>query len=256
MKYESVTLGIDEAGRGPVLGPLVMAGVCVRTRAAASLTRAGVTDSKAYGTGDEAHEKRSALVVKIRAVAESIVVRVIDVHEIDQRVQLHELNVLEREHASVIIRSSAPAKRIVADGARMFRALQTFFPQLEARDRGESCHVAVAAASIIAKVRRDELFHCIRRRYEPEFGPIGGGFCLGAEDRAAGAVHRVDVPESQRGIGHERPGFGRQQITGQRGLLRDGVGTRGRDPELPKRVQCRSEPAQIGTLEPRVPAHR
>jgi ribonuclease HII len=175
MKYEHVTLGIDEAGRGPVLGPLVMAGVCVRTRAAASLTRAGVTDSKAYGAGDEAHEKRSALVVKIRAVAESIVVRIIDVHEIDQRVQLHELNVLEREHASVIIRSSAPAKRIVADGARMFRALQTFFPQLEARDRGESCHVAVAAASIIAKVRRDELFHCIRRRYEPEFGPIGGG---------------------------------------------------------------------------------
>jgi len=175
VKRESMTLGIDEAGRGPVLGPLVMAGVCVRTRAASSLTRAGVLDSKAYGAGDEAHEKRSALAIKIRAVAESIVVRVIDVHEIDERVQLHELNVLEREHASVIIRSSAPAKRIVADGARMFRALQTFFPHLEARDRGESCHVAVAAASIIAKVRRDELFHCIRRRYEPEFGPIGGG---------------------------------------------------------------------------------
>src|SRR5262249_59416357 len=77
--------------------------------------------------------------------------------------------------AADIIAASRPAKRIVADGERMFKALKIRFPHLEARDRGESCHVAVAAASIIAKVRRDELFECIRRRYEPEFGPIGGG---------------------------------------------------------------------------------
>jgi ribonuclease HII len=172
---EIATLGLDEAGRGPVLGPLVMAGVCVRTRAAAAMTRAGVLDSKAYGAGDEAHARRSELAELIRALAESIVVRIIDVHEIDRRVRLHELNVLEREHAAEIIDRSRPAKRIVADGERMFKALKVRFPHLEARDRGESCHVAVAAASIVAKVRRDELFHCIRRRYEPEFGPIGGG---------------------------------------------------------------------------------
>jgi ribonuclease HII len=169
------TLGVDEAGRGPVLGPLVMAGVCVRTRAAAALTRAGVLDSKAFGAGDQAHARRSELAATIRGLAESIVVRVIDVHEIDRRVRLHELNVLEREHATEIIERSRPAKRIVADGERMFAALKARFPHLEARDRGESRHVAVAAASIVAKVRRDELFHCIRVRYEPEFGPIGGG---------------------------------------------------------------------------------
>jgi ribonuclease HII len=170
-----VTLGIDEAGRGPVLGPLVMAGVSVRTRPAASLTRAGVLDSKAFGAGDDAHEKRCALATRIRAAAESIVVRVIDVAEIDRRVRLRELNVLEREHAAVIIERSAKAKKIIADGARMFRALAGQFPHLEARDRAEEHHVSVAAASIIAKTIRDELFRCIARRYEPEFGPIAGG---------------------------------------------------------------------------------
>jgi ribonuclease HII len=169
-----VTMGLDEAGRGPVLGPMVMAGVCVRTRAAAALTRAGVLDSKSFGAGDEAHERRLELERRIRAVATSVVVRVIEVEEIDRRVRLHELNVLEREHAAVIIERSAPAKRIIADGKRMFRALAGRFKNLEARDRAEEHHVAVAAASICAKVRRDELFRCIARRYQAEFGPIGG----------------------------------------------------------------------------------
>ncbi len=169
------TLGIDEAGRGPVLGPLVMAGVCLRTRAAASLTRAGVVDSKNFGAGPDAHALRSALAVKVRALAESVVVRVVEVRTIDRRVRRHELNVLEREQATEIIGESAPAKRIIADGARMFAPMKVHFPPLEARDRAEEHHVAVAAASIIAKVRRDELFHGIRQLYEPEFGPIAGG---------------------------------------------------------------------------------
>lgn len=169
------TLGIDEAGRGPVLGPLVMAGVCLRPRRAAALTRAGVTDSKAFGAGPEAHERRTQLAAKIREVAESVVVRVIDVAEIDRRVACHQLNHLEREVAAQIISASAPADKIICDGERMFIALAEQFPQLVARDRAEEFHVAVAAASVVAKARRDELFQCIARRYEPDFGPVAGG---------------------------------------------------------------------------------
>jgi len=196
------TLGIDEAGRGPVLGPLVMAGVVVRTRAAATLTRAGVLDSKVFGAGDEAHERRSELAERVRRVAESIVIRVIDVDEIDLRVRLHELNVLEREHAAWIIERSAPVRRIICDGARMFRQLAVRFPHLIARDQAESHHVAVAAASIVAKVRRDELFRCIARRYQPEFGTIAGG---GYENTGTHAFLRAYVsrygrlpPEARR----------------------------------------------------------
>lgn len=168
------TLGIDEAGRGPVLGPLVMAGVVLRTRQASSLTRAGVTDSKAFA-GEDAHARRSELAKRIRATADSVVVRVIDVGEIDRFVRVHELNRLEREHAMWIILRSPRAKHIVADGERMFRPLCDRFPNLRPVNHGEEHHVAVAAASICAKVRRDELFQVIARRYQAEFGAITGG---------------------------------------------------------------------------------
>ena len=189
------TMGIDEAGRGPILGPLVMAGVVVRTRAAAALTRGGVLDSKAFGAGPDAHARRQELAARIVELATSVVIRVIDVAEIDRRVRLHELNVLEREHATVIIEGSAPAKKIIADGARMFQPLCSRFKHLEARDRAEEHHVAVAAASVVAKARRDELFQCIARRYEPEFGVIAGG---GYENTATHAFLRAYVKRYRR----------------------------------------------------------
>jgi ribonuclease HII len=170
-----VTLGIDEAGRGPVLGPMVMAGVALRTRRAASLSRLGVADSKSFGAGEDAHERRCELAARIRDAAESIVVRVIEVEVIDRRVAVNQLNHLEREVAVEIITASVAARRIVADGEILFSSLSQTYPHLEARNRGEDHHVAVAAASIIAKVERDTHFHAIARRYEPEFGRIAGG---------------------------------------------------------------------------------
>jgi ribonuclease HII len=152
-----------------------MAGVTVRTRAAAALTRAGVTDSKAFGAGDEAHARRSELAARLRDLADHIEIRVIHVEEIDRRVLVGQLNWLEREHAVSIIDASPPARRIICDGERMFAPLCERYPHLEARDKGETHHVAVAAASIVAKVERDEHFRAIARRYEPEFGPITGG---------------------------------------------------------------------------------
>jgi ribonuclease HII len=152
-----------------------MAAVALEPRSAASLTRKGVLDSKAYGAGDDAHARRTELAALIREKAQSVVLSVIEVEEIDRRVWCHELNVLEREHAVRMIDASPPAKRIICDGARMFQQLRARYPQLEARDKAESVHVAVAAASVVAKARRDELYREIAARYEPEFGPIAGG---------------------------------------------------------------------------------
>src|SRR3990172_10891831 len=55
----SVILGIDEAGRGPVLGPMVVAGVVLKPQAASALTRRGVVDSKSFGAGEEARQQRA-----------------------------------------------------------------------------------------------------------------------------------------------------------------------------------------------------
>jgi len=57
----------------------------------------------------------------------------------------------------------------------LFRPLAARFPRLEALNNGESKHASVAAASILAKDRRDQLFACIAARYAPLFGKLGGG---------------------------------------------------------------------------------
>ena len=179
-----LVLGVDEAGRGPILGPMVMACVGLRSHKAAALTRAGVMDSKRYGAGDEGHAARSALVPRILEAASHAEVTVVDVAEIDRRCRFGELNRLEQERAAMLIERAPPARRIVADGARLFGPLRARWSHLDACDRGESEHVAVAAASVLAKVRRDELFRCIAARYAPTFGELRGGGYMNDPTRA------------------------------------------------------------------------
>jgi ribonuclease HII len=179
-----VTLGIDEAGRGPAIGPMVMAAVALDSRAASALTRKGLCDSKTYGAGDEAHEVRANLAAEIRLRATFVAVIEVEHTEIDERVLRNELNVLERELATKLITQAPACDRIIADGKRMFAALCGRFSNFESHDRAEEIHAAVAAASVIAKVRRDERFHAIKSRYEDELGPIGGGGYSNAATRA------------------------------------------------------------------------
>jgi len=185
----NLVLGIDEAGRGPALGAMVLAAVALAPQASRRLSRAGVADSKSFGAGPDAHEARLEMMRRIREVATFIAIEVCDVETIDAYVAVGGLNVLERERALRLIERAPPCKRIVADGRRMFAALRERFPHLEASDRGESVHVAVAAASICAKVRRDELFACIAARYEHEFGPVNGMGYVNAATRAFTAAY-------------------------------------------------------------------
>lgn len=170
-----VTMGLDEAGRGPAIGPMVLAVVALSTRAAAALTRAGLTDSKAFGAGTEAHRKRLELAALVRQHALFVEAEVVEPATIDRRVARGELNHLEREVARRLLQRGPAVDRIIADGHRLFAPLAQHFPSLSALDRAEERHAAVAAASVIAKTLRDECFAAICARYEPEFGPIGGG---------------------------------------------------------------------------------
>lgn len=201
-----IELGLDEAGRGPILGPMVMACVVLDVDATQALSQLGVTDSKRFGAGKKAHAARQALCEPIYQRALHVGVAVIEVSEIDARTACGQLNHLEREHAERLICAAPLAHRIVADGVRLFAPLRTRFPHLEAMDRAESHNVAVAAASLVAKVRRDELWEAICRRYEPEFsehltGFAGGGYCNDATRRflrAYCARYRCPPPEGRR----------------------------------------------------------
>jgi len=178
-----LTLGIDEAGRGPAIGPMVVAAVAIDSRTAASLTRKGLRDSKAYGAGDEAHAIRSELAAEIRQRAVFVATIEVEHHEIDARVVRNELNVLERELATRLIEQAPACDKIIADGKRMFAALGLRFPQFLSVDRAEDHHASVAAASVVAKVIRDDRFNAIRARYEADFGPIAGGGYANAATR-------------------------------------------------------------------------
>jgi ribonuclease HII len=178
-----LTLGIDEAGRGPAIGPMVVAAVAIDSKLAAALTRKGLRDSKAYGAGPDAHALRSELAAEIRSRATFVAAIEVEHHEIDERVNRGELNVLERELATRLIDQAPECDKIIADGKRMFSALGLRYPQFTSIDHAEDHHAAVAAASVVAKVIRDDRFNAIRSRYEPELGPIAGGGYANAATR-------------------------------------------------------------------------
>ncbi len=170
-----ITLGIDEAGRGPAIGPMVMAAVSLDTYGARTLTRAGLRDSKIYGSSAQGKQQRLELAARVRQVAKFFVVKVVDVAEIDRRVRLGELNVLEREVAETFIDQAPTVDRIIADGKVMFSPLCARYSHFEAMNKAESKHASVAAASVLAKARRDQIFERIHNRYQPLFGTFGGG---------------------------------------------------------------------------------
>lgn len=172
------TLGIDEAGRGPLLGPMVMAAVVLDRRSSRILRRAGVDDSKQW-SGKNAHQERSRLAAIIKQHALYHAVANIDVRTVDAWCSTGGLNRLEQRVATRLILTAPLTERIVCDGKRLFSPLQNQFANLSAEDGADSRHTAVAAASLLAKTRRDELWHLIAARYRHALGNVcdrGGGY--------------------------------------------------------------------------------
>jgi ribonuclease HII len=167
-------LGIDEAGRGPVLGPMVLAGVWLDDEQQRALRSLGVRDSKSFGSGPRAKQRRSALAREIKRLARTRV-QVISAAEIDRWVEGKGLNQLEQSVALEIIAEGPCASEIVADGRVLFEPLCRHYPQLKALDRADCHHLGVAAASLVAKAERDEALDQLLAPWSETFGPIGGG---------------------------------------------------------------------------------
>lgn len=166
-----VFFGLDESGRGPVLGPMVVALVGLTAASRSVLELSGVKDSKFYGSGLSAHQKRLKLCDIIYSQAAFIGVKVISTEEIDQYTSCGKLNELERLYASLLLKEAhlQQGDTVLADGENLFSPLRKEFLCLNAINRADAIDVSVSAASVIAKTVRDIAFLEIVQRYQPEF---------------------------------------------------------------------------------------
>lgn len=164
--------GVDEAGRGPVLGPLVVAGVLVADEA--PLRELGVRDSKKLTP-----LKREELEPLIRAAAARVAVRVVAPAELDARMARASLNVVEEEvFADVLTELAAPRAVLDAcdvDAARFGVRVRARLPHacdVVSEHKADDRHPCVAAASVVAKVARDRAIAALAA----EHGDIGSGY--------------------------------------------------------------------------------
>jgi len=164
--------GIDEAGRGPVIGPMIVCGVSVGSDQ--KLRALGVRDSKRLTP-----QKREALAPRIRKLAEVEVVE-ISADQIDAARKLMTMNELEAKVFAAIIEKLSPEEAYV-DAAdvnelefeRMIRSGLRCRPRIVSEHRADDTYPVVMAASIVAKVVRDQRV----REIEQEIGtPIGSGY--------------------------------------------------------------------------------
>ena len=152
--------GADEAGRGSLAGPLVVAGVLLdyeTLRGARVRPLASLNDSKQVAVVD-----RESLYEAVGSCATAISVRIVSAGTID-RVGLHRSNLAGLR--AVLADLHPPAEACLVDG---FRLGPTAPPHRAVVD-GDARSAAIAAASIVAKVIRDRVMRRLDALY-PRYG--------------------------------------------------------------------------------------
>ncbi len=145
--------GVDEVGRGPLAGPVVVCAIVMP----AGRAIAGVTDSKALGAAD-----RERLAIRIRERAVALALAASSVHEI-ARWNIYQATA--RAMARAIARLGVPPDEVLVDG----KPIKTLGVAHHAVVGGDAKCYSIACASIVAKVVRDRLMTRLARRY-PDFG--------------------------------------------------------------------------------------
>lgn len=168
-------LGIDEAGRGSVLGPLVIAGVIVPEKMDKVLERMGVKDSKRLTPN-----RRTILSRKLKKMFEYDLV-VISAQDIDNmRAEGINLNEIERIGMEKILSNLNPEKAIVDAVDIKAERFQNKLANgtgvnVVAEHKADDNYIEVSAASIIAKQERDSHINEINKDYI-KIGGIGSGY--------------------------------------------------------------------------------
>ncbi|HEU4604940.1 MAG TPA: ribonuclease HII [Nitrososphaera sp.] len=178
--------GVDEAGRGSIIGPLVVAGISVRETKIALLSEMGVRDSKALTA-----KARARLFGEIMKVADSVCIRKVNPVEVDDSVSLRGLNRLEAKVMASVI-NNIGADEVYVDccdvNPERYRDYigqhLSCSPKVHSMHHADATNVVVSAASIVAKITRDHEVEEIRKKYRA----IGSGYP--SDDRTMRFIRR------------------------------------------------------------------
>lgn len=148
-----VIAGVDEAGRGPLAGPVVAAAVILPT----GMTIEGVNDSKLLS-----EKRREELYIDITSKALSVGVGIVS-HEVIDRVNIYQASILAMRKA--LEHLDHPFDIVLADGNSFKHETWRYRNIID----GDAKSVTIAAASVIAKVTRDRLMREYHEQY-PQYG--------------------------------------------------------------------------------------
>jgi len=164
-------LGIDEAGRGCVLGDLFVGAYCCTESQLKEIQEAGATDSKKLSA-----KKRTTILSALENIGTGSVVQISP-----QQIDSGNINTLEEEAFATLIVKYKPQK-VYIDAPAHPRAIPAFQKRLTARiisagvkvpdmviePKADLTYPIVGAASIFAKVKRDLSIHAL--------GEVGSGY--------------------------------------------------------------------------------
>lgn len=172
-----IIAGVEEAGRGPVIGPMVMCICTIDERDEFSLKSLGVKDSKLLTP-----EQREKLFLVIKSMTKSKMI-ILQPQDIDAAVMDPKINLnrLEALTSAKLIKSMKPSRVILDCPSTNTKAYKEFVQKqlpedlakeitIIAEHKADVQYPIVSAASILAKVTRDKEIEKIKQKYRVEFG--------------------------------------------------------------------------------------
>jgi ribonuclease HII len=168
----AIVLGIDEAGRGAVVGPLVVGGAWMDEKDLPKLSSLGVKDSKLLTP-----KRREQLYIELKKILKGFMTVKITAREIDKQREQKNLNIIEAEAMAKIIRDADVDKAIVdapqvttEKFSNILLNLAKNRTEIKSENKADVTYPIVSAASIIAKVERDEEIEKIKKKVGVDFG--------------------------------------------------------------------------------------
>ena len=172
-------LGIDDAGRGPVIGPMILAGCLIDEKTEKEFKKLGIKDSKQL-----TQKRREFLEKIIKEKSETFEIIIIYPNEIDgkddKRVKLNELeaiacakiiNKINRGYKKIKIIVDCPSVSIIKWQDFLKTKIKNLSNlEISCEHKADKNHISVSAASILAKCVREKEMGKLKEKYGKEVG--------------------------------------------------------------------------------------